>query len=152
MPKAVGSARLKDHGYLSDGNGHVSELQVEEPNFSFVTPMEPASFKFGSSSSTRPAPKRAKSALVADRREVTEVTIQTYVPEFADEFYDSSLPADSDRDRNYIVKAYIYGRYLDENVSLGRGAFHFGRDGDLLLGVGQSEIKGAAASPWRTHI
>src|SRR5690606_3762960 len=82
-------------------------------------------------------------ALVAHRREVTDTTIQTYIPEFSEEFYDPS--SDGGRGRNFIIKAYVYGDYLDRNVSLERGAFDFGRDADLLLGISQNQIEERAA-------
>ena len=132
--------------YLHDGDGHVSELTVEAPTFSFTTPEGNRDFQVRVFKFYSPRTQKSKISLVAHRREVTEVTIQTYVPEFADEFFDHSLPADGGRDRNYIVKAYVYGPYLDENVSLERGAFHFGRETDIILGVGQAQIEAAAAS------
>jgi hypothetical protein len=131
--------------YLNAGNGHISELAVASPTFSFVVPTGKHEFRARVFKFYSPRTQKSKISLVAHRREVTEVTIQTYVPEFAEEFYDSSLSADGGRDRNYIIKAYVYGPYLDENVSLERGAFHFGRDTDLILGVGQSQIESAAA-------
>jgi hypothetical protein len=81
---------------------------------------------------------------VAHRREVTDVTIQTYIPEFADEFYERHEDGNG-RDRNYIIKSYVFGDYLDRNVSLERGIFIFQRDNDLLYGISQSQIESAAA-------
>jgi hypothetical protein len=132
--------------YLTAGDGQVVELAVTSPEFSLTASQGEREFrarvfKFYSSRS-----QKSKISLVAHRREVTEVTIQTYVPEFSDEFFDNNLPADSGRDRNYIVKAYVYGTYLDENVSLERGAFLFGRDADLIYGVSQAQIESAAAN------
>ena len=43
------------------------------------------------------------------------------------------------------MKAYIFGNYLDENVSLERGGFEFQKDEDLLYGISQSDIEKAAA-------
>lgn len=131
--------------YLSTGDGHIFELDVSLPTFTFNTPAGDHEFRVRVFKFYSPRTQKSKISLVAHRREVTDVTIQTYVPEFADEFYDSSLASDSGRDRNYIVKAYVYAPYLDENVSLERGAFHFGRETDLILGVGQSQIESAAA-------
>ncbi|MGB9154309.1 MAG: ATP-binding protein [Alphaproteobacteria bacterium] len=92
------------------------------------------------------APKTAASkiSLVAHRREVTETPLQTYIPEFATEFYDKADDAEG-RDRNYIIKAYVFGDYLDNNVSLERGAFNFSRDNDFIHGISQSQIEKAAA-------
>jgi hypothetical protein len=131
--------------YLNAGDGHISELAVPSPTFSFATPTGDREFRARVFKFYSPRTQKSKISLVAHRREVTEVTIQTYVPEFAEEFYDSGLSVDEGRDRNYIIKAYVYGPYLDENVSLERGAFHFGRDADLILGIGQSQIESATA-------
>jgi hypothetical protein len=92
-----------------------------------------------------PRMNKSKIALVAHQREVTDVTIQTYIPEFADEFYDRAEEGRGARDRNYIIKAYVFGTYLDRNVSLERGAFNFQRDNDLIYGISQSQIESRAA-------
>lgn len=47
--------------------------------------------------------------------------------------------------RNYIVKAYVFGRFLDEHVSLERGSFDLESGGDRLHGIGQSDIDKASA-------
>lgn len=93
------------------------------------------------------APKTAKSkiSLVAHRREVTDTTLQSYIPEFATEFYDKAEGDASGRDRNYIIKAYVFGAYLDTNVSLERGTFDFQKENDLIFGISQNQIEAAAA-------
>lgn len=92
-----------------------------------------------------PRNQRSKISLVADRREVTETSIHNYIPEFIDEFYEQAGSGDDARDRNYIVKAYVFGQYLDENVSLERGGFEFEKESDLIHGVSQSDIERNAA-------
>lgn len=92
-----------------------------------------------------PRSRRSKISLVADRREVTDTAIHHYVPEFIDEFFDEKSGEQDDRDRNYIVKAYVFGSYLDASVSLERGGFEFPKDDDLLHPVSQSDIERAAA-------
>jgi hypothetical protein len=93
-----------------------------------------------------PRTNKSKISLVAHRREVTDVTIQMYIPEFADEFYDKAGEGESGKDRNYIIKAYVFGGYLDSNVSLERGAFNFQKDNDLVDGISQSQIEELAAT------
>jgi hypothetical protein len=93
-----------------------------------------------------PRTNKSKISLVAHRREVTDVTIQMYIPEFADEFYDKAGEGESGKDRNYIIKAYVFGDYLDSNVSLERGAFNFQKDSDLVYGISQSQIEELAAT------
>lgn len=92
-----------------------------------------------------PRNQKSKISLVADRREVTDTSIHSYVPEFIDEFFDKGAPESEKHDRNYIVKAYVFGEYLDKNVSLERGGFEFPKDDDLLHSISQSEIEQAAA-------
>lgn len=83
--------------------------------------------------------------MVADRREVTDTSIHHYVPEFIDEFFDERSLQSDDRDRNYIIKAYVFGPYLDANVSLERGGFEFSKSDDLFHPVSQTDIEQAAA-------
>lgn len=92
-----------------------------------------------------PRNQKSKISLVADRREVTDTAIHSFVPEFVDEFFEEGSDGGEDRDRNYIVKAYVFGPYLDANVSLERGGFDFPKGDDLLHPVSQAEIEQAAA-------
>ena len=92
-----------------------------------------------------PKNQRSKISLVADRREVTDTAIHNYVPEFVEEFFENRTSAGDDQDRNYIVKAYVFGSYLDSNVSLERGGFDFPKEDDLLHPISQGEIEKAAA-------
>ena len=93
-------------------------------------------------------PKNVKSriSLVAHRREVSSALLHNYVPEFSDDFYEkASTPDGSSMGRNYIVKAYVFGRFLDQHVSLERGSFDLEAGGDRLYGIGQSDIEKASA-------
>lgn len=92
-----------------------------------------------------PRNQKSKISLVADRREVTDTPIHSFVPEFVDEFFDEGSFEGEERDRNYIVKAYVFGPYLDANVSLERGGFVFPKGDDLLNPISQAEIEQAAA-------
>lgn len=89
--------------------------------------------------------QRSKISLVAHKREVSGSAIQRYIPEFSEDFYAKSASGDVDTERNYIVKAYVFGSYLDENVSLERGGFEFQMESDALLGIAQVEIEAKAA-------
>lgn len=93
--------------------------------------------------------QRSKISLVADRREVTDTSAHNYIPEFIDEFYEQAGSGDEVRDRNYIVKAYVFGPYLDANVSLERGGFEFQKDSDMLHGISQADIERRAAQIMR---
>ncbi len=80
----------------------------------------------------------SKICLTAHNREVTETTLQTYIPEFQDEFYDIN----NNTKRNYIIKAYILGTYLNDNVSLERESFDFPKDGsDGFYPLSQCDIE-----------
>ncbi len=83
--------------------------------------------------------------MVAHKREVTDTAIHNHIPEFVDEFYDKNIDGSDDRERNYIIKAYVFSDYLDDNVSLERGGFEFQKDNDLLLGISQNDIERAAS-------
>ena len=94
------------------------------------------------------APRNQKSriSLVAHRREVSGSAIHKYIPEFEDEFYEKDKSGEIDRERNYIIKAYVFGPYLDRNVSLERGGFEFQMESDLIFGIAQADIERKAAA------
>ena len=94
------------------------------------------------------APKHQKSqlSLVAHKREVSRSMLRKYIPEFDEEFYEKDGNGEASRDRNYIIKAYVAGSYLDRNVSLERGGFEFAVENELLLGIAQAEIEASAAT------
>lgn len=138
--------------YLSLENRQIVELDVAEPQIVILGLGEAETFDVRVFKFYAPRANKSKIALVAHRREVTDVTIQTYIPEFADEFYDKAEVGNALRDRNYIVKAYVFGDYLDRNVSLERGAFNFQRDSDLIYGISQSQIESRAAEVARDAV
>lgn len=85
----------------------------------------------------------SKICLTAHNREVTETTLHTYIPEFHDEFFD----IEKDVKRNYIIKAYVLGQYLNDNVSLERESFDFAKEiGDKFYPLSQIEIEKEVAS------
>lgn len=94
------------------------------------------------------APRNQKSriSLVAHKREVLGSALHKYIPEFEEEFYEKDSNGEIDHNRNYIIKAYVSGAYLDQNVSLERGGFEFSMDTDLFLGISQWDIESKVAS------
>ena len=92
-----------------------------------------------------PKNQRSKVSLVAHRREVTSTSLHTYIPEFADEFFDHEIAVASEKDRNFIIKVYVFSEYLDEHVSLERAGFEFHQESDLIFGIAQKEIESAAS-------
>jgi hypothetical protein len=129
--------------YLSAADRQIEELTVGAPEFTASAPAGLQTFRVRVFRFYSPRSQKSKIALVAHRREVTETTIQAFIPEFAEDFYDPA--PDGGRGRNFIIKAYVYGDYLDRNVSLERGAFDFGRDVDMFLGISQNQIEEQAA-------
>lgn len=72
-----------------------------------------------------PGNQKSKICLTAHNRVVSETSIYKYIPEFEDEFYET---VENNVSKNYIVKIYVMGDYLDENVSLERDKFLFEKD------------------------
>jgi len=90
---------------------------------------------------------RSSINLVAHNRQVTEEALYVYVPEFKDDFYDEIVNEDGQKiQKNYKIKTYIMGKYLDENVSLERSEFEFHDNSDLLYPFSQKEIEKEAAN------
>lgn len=86
-------------------------------------------------------------SLIAHYREVVETPIKKYIPEFEDAFYEPDDPVSK-----YIVKAYVFGDYLDRNVSVERGGFEFGNDLNLFESIGKENIEKQAAEIARRAI
>ncbi len=77
-----------------------------------------------------PGTVTSKICLAAHSRQVTEMSLYKYIPEFKDNFYE----IDGQKTKNYIIRAYVLGGYLNENVSLERGGFNFPtEESDTLL-------------------
>jgi hypothetical protein len=139
-----GSVILND--YLGQTNRQIVELSVLNHELRLKALDKDEVFTVRVFKFYVPRANKSKISLVAHRREVTDVTMQTYIPEFADEFYDKTSEGEHAKDRNYIIKAYVFGDYLDGNVSLERGAFNFEKDNDLVYGISQSQIEALAAT------
>ncbi|WP_375172010.1 ATP-binding protein [Marinobacter sp.] len=97
-------------------------------------------FKFYS-----PRSQTSKISLVAHRREVTSVSLHKYIPEFADEFFEQVKDGDEVVDKNFTLKVYVFGPFLDDLVSLERGGFEFQKESDAIYGISQSDIEKRAA-------
>ena len=94
-----------------------------------------------------PKERHSKISLVAHGREVTETSIHKYIPEFQEEFFEKR--SEDSRERNYVVKAYVFGDYLDENVSLERGGFEFPKESktcDMIHLIAQNTIERSVAA------
>ncbi|MBK8631788.1 MAG: ATP-binding protein [Sphingomonadales bacterium] len=128
--------------YLGKADSQIVEMPVANGKFSLSSPDGPKEFEVRVFKFYSPRESKSKISLVAHRREVTETTLQTYIPEFAEEFYE---PVPEGRDRNFLIKAYVFGDYLNDNVSLERGEFRFQTESDLSGGIAQKDIEYKAA-------
>jgi hypothetical protein len=90
--------------------------------------------------------QKSKISLVAHKREVSGSALHKYIPEFVEEFYEKDGSGNVNHDRNYIVRAYVFSPYLDNNVSVERGGFEFQMENDLLLGISQVDIESRSAA------
>lgn len=88
-----------------------------------------------------PKNQRSRISLVAHKREVSGSAIYKYIPEFSEDFYEKEGSGEDIHERNYIVKAYVFSSYLNQNVSLERGGFEFQMESDLLFGISQGQIE-----------
>jgi hypothetical protein len=93
-----------------------------------------------------PRSQKSKISLVAHKREVSDQALHKYVPEFVEDFYEKDTAGKVNYERNYIVKAYVFGEYLDRNVSLERSEFKFQLENDVLQGISQTDIEERVAS------
>lgn len=140
-----GSGALILNDYIRSDAAVIKEVVIENNEFvlgkdDFTKIFYVRIFKIYS-----PKNKVSKINLVADKRSVTESSIHAYIPEFIEEFYDKDSSGTDSKDRNYILKTYVFGSFLDENVSLERGDFKFQKENDMLYGISQNEIESKAA-------
>lgn len=68
--------------------------------------------------------------MTAHRREVTNRPLHTYVPEFKDTLVDLAYG----KQKNYTIRSYVIGEYLDNHVDTERGDFTLSQtDNDLFV-------------------
>ncbi len=94
-----------------------------------------------------PNNQRSKITLTAHNREVTENLLHKYVPEFDSDFFEEFEGRNGEKTKkDYIIKAYVLGDYLDKNVSLERGAFNFPeKQRDALYPFSKNDIENETA-------
>jgi hypothetical protein len=138
-----GGVSLND--YLGKENSQIVEMRVKQGTFTLAASEAAKDFQVRVFKFYAPRSAKSKVSLVAHRREVTDNPLQAYIPEFAEEFYEAGPDQDLSKGRNFVVKSYVFGDYLNDNVSLERGEFRFQTDSDLLSGISQSEIEQKAA-------
>lgn len=139
-----GEGRILLNDYVDSAGAIIHEVILPKNTFEIQSTAGKEDFLVRVFKFLSPQNKVSKLSLVAHRREVTEASLATQIPEFSDEFIEDP-GGDQTRRRNYILKAYVFGPYLDAHVLLERGAFSFQRDNDLLLGISQSQIEAETA-------
>jgi len=147
LKEADGEDKIVLNDYLIKSE-HPEIQEVEEANGRFkleATEGEENEFIVRVFKIYSPKNRNSKISLVAHRREVTSTLTYHYIPEFEDEFYDLYKTNGQKREANYIIKVYVFGKYLDENVSLERGGFEFKKENDLFYGISQNEIEAEAS-------
>jgi len=139
------SSTLSLNDYLGKDSSQIEEMKVENGTFSLSANEEEQTFQVRVFKFYSPRTTKSKVSLVAHRREVTDNPLQSYIPEFSEEFFEPVSDGDLSKGRNFIIKAYVFGDYLNDNVSLERGEFRFQTDADLLNGISQNDIEQKAA-------
>lgn len=94
--------------------------------------------------------QKSKICLTGHNREVTETTLHTYIPEFEDDFFDEEQRGKDIIRKNYIIKVYVVGDYLNDNVDIERETFNFEKDKiSELYPISQTDIEIEAANKAR---
>ena len=138
------SIRLNDF-VKNEVSTYVREMRVDRISFSLKGFQDEEEFSVRVFKLYSPRNQKSRISLVAHKREVSGSILQKYIPEFMDEFYERDTTEEEVRDRNYIVKAYVFGPYLDRHVSLERGGFEFAMENELLFGIAQVDIERVVA-------
>jgi hypothetical protein len=140
-----GSGKVVLNDYLGSSNAVIREIQLADSTFTLEGNGTSYVFQLRIFKFLSPRNTKSKISLVADNREVTETATSVYVPEFTDEFYEITGDSSLESTRNYVIKTYVFGDYLNTHVSLERGGFDFQKDQDLAYGISQAQIEEKAA-------
>lgn len=127
--------------YFKKSHGEIQEIDSRE--FRLHKDKKEEVFKFKVFKIFYPDNQKSKISLVAHKREVTETPIQNYIPEFEENFFEE---LEGGIKKDFMIKTYVLGSYLNEHVSIERCAFNFGKkDSDLLYPFSQEDIEKEAA-------
>lgn len=152
LVEADGSDEIVLNNYLKEKNAVITEVPIDGHSFSIDANGQKHSFDVRIFKFFSPRNTKSKISLVAHNREVTETPTQNYVPEFSDEFYEKRSDGSADEGRNYVVRTYVFSKYLNDHVSLERGGFEFQKENDAIFGISQSQIERGAAELTRLAI
>ncbi len=137
-----GSGEIRLNDFVNNElSAVIREIGVERKTFALKARETKEEFLVRVFKLYSPRKQKSRISLVAHKREVSGSAIHKYIPEFEDEFFEKDRNGEIDHERNYIIKAYVFGPYLDRNVSLERGGFEFQMENDLVLGIGQIQIE-----------
>jgi Histidine kinase-, DNA gyrase B-, and HSP90-like ATPase len=131
--------------YITDATAIIKEIPIKNNSFNLGKDDKVHDFEIRVFKIYSPKNKVSKVSLVAHMREVIESSIHDYIPEFSEEFYDKKEEGGENLDKNYIIKTYVFSKYLDDHVSLERGGFEFKKEYDILYGISQFDIESKAA-------
>lgn len=140
-----GSNPIVLNDYIRDATAVIKEISIKNNIFSLGRSDSIHDFEIRAFRIYSPRNKVSKISLVAHKREAVEASIHSYIPEFSEEFYDKKEDGTDNQDRNYIIKAYVFSKYLDDHVLLERGGFEFHKENDLTHGISQFEIESKVA-------
>ena len=112
------------------------EIQAGNDNYEFLTHMFKIWF---------PGNQNSKISLASNYLEVTEAPLDDYINEFESGFSGDFENSHGEKSNRFIIKVYVTGKYLDDNVDRERVSFQFGKKGDSLHPIGKTEIESNAA-------
>ncbi len=86
--------------------------------------------------------QKSRVILTANNRAVTGTNLHKYIPEFEDDFFDTFSKNGKETNKNYIIRSYVIGEYLDSSVSIEREKFEFDKEeGDAFKPFSQKDIE-----------
>lgn len=91
----------------------------------------------------KPRNQKSKIILTARNQAVTEKSLDVYIPDFYSDFTEDVLVDGEKKPRNYIIRFYVQGEYLEDNVTVERDSFNFGEKHNPLYPVSGEDIEKA---------
>lgn len=125
------------------GNDYAEIQEMDSKSFTLEAEDQKETFNLKIFKIFFPENQKSKICLTAHNREVTETLTHTYIPEFSDNFYEKTTDGST---KDYLVKTYVIGSYLDSNVSLERNGFSIPRtQPDMFCKISLKDIEAKAA-------
>lgn len=116
--------------------------QVASKNFTLEHEEKAETFQVKIFKIFYPNNQRSKISLVAHNREVIETPLHCYVPEFEDDFYEEFENENGEKiKKDYMIRAYVLGDYLDRHVLQERDAFDFSDQNELFHPFSKEDIE-----------